>query len=84
VRKAKRDRILATVRNTGEQMKPMQMWALMNFGRLMCVHYRRKHCKEAGIEMLIGGEADFRKMIRSGAFTIEKVEVRTVDRTAQK
>lgn len=61
-------------------MKPIQMFALMHYGRLMCVRYRRKDCKADGIDMMIGGEPEYRKMVRDGSFTIEKVEVRLATR----
>ncbi len=62
------------------RMKPIPMWALFNFSNLFHVAHTRRDCIKAGIDAL-GSKREYEKYRRSGAFTVERIQVRRTRRT---
>lgn len=52
------------------------MWAIMNYKRVMSVHFRRREALQAAHEMVIGGKKVWDRHVRDGNLRIAKVEVR--------
>lgn len=55
--------------------KTLTMWALWNYGRVMDVGFRRRDCRDAANNLVVGGKVEADKMFANGAFRFTKVNI---------
>ena len=58
--------------------RPVKMWALWNFNRLMGVEPTRRQCRAYADGLMIGGKPESDRMFKSKAFRISKCVVREI------